>query len=63
VVAVEPLGAETLLVLAPEGSEIELVARVNRDSRARAGDSTRVRLNLAAMHLFDPATTEVIPTQ
>ncbi|MGH8316166.1 MAG: ABC transporter ATP-binding protein, partial [Steroidobacterales bacterium] len=63
VVAVEPLGAETLLVLAPSGSDIELVARVNRDSRARVGDRIGLRMNLAAMHLFDPVTTEVIPIQ
>ncbi|MGH8713379.1 MAG: ABC transporter ATP-binding protein, partial [Casimicrobiaceae bacterium] len=63
VVAVEPLGAETLLVLAPAGTEIELVARVNRDSRARVGDRISLRLNLAPMHLFDPATTGVIPIQ
>ena len=60
VVAVEPLGAETLLVLAIAGSG-EIVARVNRDSCARPGDVVDVNLNLAAMHLFDPQTTEVIP--
>jgi multiple sugar transport system ATP-binding protein len=60
VVAVEPLGAETLLVLATMGTGTEMVARVNRDSRARVGDAIPVRLNLAAMHLFDPETTEVI---
>jgi multiple sugar transport system ATP-binding protein len=60
VVAVEPLGAETLLVLAVPGSG-EIVARVNRDSCARAGDTIDANLNLAAMHLFDPQTTEVIP--
>ena len=60
VVAVEPLGAETLLVLAIAGSG-EIVARVNRDSCARRGDVVDVNLNLAAMHLFDPQTTEVIP--
>jgi ABC-type sugar transport system ATPase subunit len=60
VVAVEPLGAETLLVLATIGTGTEIVARVNRDSRARVGDAIPVHLNLAAMHLFDPETTEVI---
>jgi len=62
VVAVEPLGAETLLVLAAAGTDGEIVARVNRDSRARAGDAIDLDLNLAAMHLFDPHTTEIIPT-
>jgi multiple sugar transport system ATP-binding protein len=60
VIAVEPLGAETLLVLALPGSETELVGRVNRDSRARAGDMTNVRLDLTALHLFDANTTEII---
>jgi multiple sugar transport system ATP-binding protein len=60
VVAVEPLGAETLLVLATMGAGTEMIARVSRDSRARAGDAIPVRLNLAAMHLFDAETTEVI---
>jgi multiple sugar transport system ATP-binding protein len=60
VIAVEPLGAETLLILAPTGSGAELVARVNRDSRSRAGDITDVRLDLRALHLFDPESTAVI---
>jgi ABC-type sugar transport system ATPase subunit len=60
--AVEPLGAETLLVLAASGVPAELIARVHRDSRARAGDVIDVRLDLSAMHLFDPDTHEVIST-
>jgi len=63
VVAVEPLGAETLLVLAAAGCTSEIVARVSRDSMARAGETIDVHLNLAAMQLFDPQTTEVIPIQ
>jgi multiple sugar transport system ATP-binding protein len=63
VVAVEPLGAETLLVLATDGCETEWVARVNRDSRARIGDAIPVFLNLEAMHLFEAKTTEVIPNR
>ena len=62
VVAVEPLGAETLLVLAMPGCASEIVARVGRDSTASAGEMIDVSLNLAAMHLFDPQTTEVIPS-
>jgi multiple sugar transport system ATP-binding protein len=61
VVAVEPLGAETLLVLSA-GGDSEIVARVNRDSHARPGDMLDVSLDLAAMHLFDPETTHVLPT-
>jgi multiple sugar transport system ATP-binding protein len=63
VVAVEPLGAETLLILATPGTRTELIARVHRDSRARAGDSMIVRIDVSAMHLFDPDTTEIIPTE
>ncbi|MEO8740884.1 MAG: sn-glycerol-3-phosphate ABC transporter ATP-binding protein UgpC [Casimicrobiaceae bacterium] len=63
VVAVEPLGAETLLVLSAPGITTELIARVNRDSRVRAGDPIEVRLDLAAMHLFDPETTQIISSR
>ena len=61
VVAVEPLGAETLLVLSASGTNGDIVARVGRDSRARAGDVLDVGLDLSAMHLFDPRTTQSIP--
>jgi len=60
VVAVEPLGAETLLVLALEASGEELVARVGRDTRLRRGDRHQVALDAAALHLFDSTTTKAI---
>ena len=59
-VAVEPLGAETLLVLSLDDSGDELVARVGRDTALRSGDRHEVALDAAALHLFDPATTKAI---
>ena len=60
VVAVEPLGAETLLVLSLEDSRDELVARVGRATALRSGDRHEVALDIEALHLFDPATTRAI---
>jgi ABC-type sugar transport system ATPase subunit len=60
VVTVEPLGAETLLVLSLEGSGDELVARVGRDTALRSGDRHEFALDVATLHLFDPATTKAI---
>jgi multiple sugar transport system ATP-binding protein len=61
VIAVEPLGAETLLMLALPDSKEEIVARVGRQTRVRSGDTTTVALDTAALHLFDPATNVAIP--
>ena len=61
VVAVEPLGAETLLMLALPDSKEEIVARVGRQTGVRSGDTTTVALDTAALHLFDPATKVAIP--
>ncbi len=58
--AVEPLGAETLLVLTPDGTA-DIVARVGRDTSARVGERKTVLLDTAAVHLFDAATQRVIP--
>ena len=60
VVAVEPLGAETLLVLSLEISGDELVARIGRDTALRSGDRHEVALDAAELHLFDPTTTRAI---
>jgi len=60
VVAVEPLGAETLLVLSLENSGDELVARIGRDTALRSGDRHEVVLDAAELHLFDPTTTQAI---
>ncbi|HEX3499573.1 MAG TPA: sn-glycerol-3-phosphate ABC transporter ATP-binding protein UgpC [Stellaceae bacterium] len=58
--AVEPLGAETLLVLSLDGSPEELVARIGRDTALRPGERIDIKLDAAALHLFDATTTRVI---
>jgi multiple sugar transport system ATP-binding protein len=58
VIAVESLGAETLLVLG-FGSE-ELNARIGRDTSLRRGEATTLALDAGAIHLFDPATGKAI---
>jgi multiple sugar transport system ATP-binding protein len=60
VVAVEPLGAETLLMLTLDGSGSEMIARVGRESRSRSGDRLEIALDARAVHLFDPATTRAL---
>ncbi len=52
--AVEPLGAETLLVLSFAGEE--LIARIGRDTALRMGDHVSIALDAGAIHLFDPTT-------
>ena len=58
--AVEPLGAETLLVMALDGSDEELIARIGRDTRLESGDQLDIVVDTGAIHLFDPATTKAI---
>jgi multiple sugar transport system ATP-binding protein len=58
--AVEPLGAETLLLLTIAPSGQELIARVGRSTTLRAGVQTQIALDIATIHLFDPATGRVI---
>jgi multiple sugar transport system ATP-binding protein len=60
VVAVEPLGAETLLVLLLDGCEDEVIARIGRETALRPGDEATIHLDTTSLHLFDPATTRVI---
>ena len=60
VVAVEPLGAETLVVVALDASNEELIARIGRDTALRSGDRFDIVLDTAAIHLFDSATTKAI---
>ena len=60
VVVVEPLGAETLLVVTLDASNEELIARIGRDTSLRAGDRLEIVLDTTAIHLFDPATTKAI---
>jgi len=61
VVAVEPLGAETLIVLTLEGMGDDLIMRGGRETRLRPGDLMTLMLDTAAMHLFDTMTTRAIP--
>jgi multiple sugar transport system ATP-binding protein len=61
VIAVEPLGAETLLMLALRDTKEAIVARVGREAGVRSGDSTTIALDTAAIRLFDVATKKAIP--
>jgi len=60
VIAVEPLGAETLVVMTLQGSDEELMARLGRDNVWRAGDAVEIAVDSAAIHIFDPETTRAI---
>jgi multiple sugar transport system ATP-binding protein len=60
VLAVEPLGAETLLMLDLAGAKGEIIARVGRTSALGRGDTARVAVDTGAVQLFDPATTRAI---
>jgi multiple sugar transport system ATP-binding protein len=60
VVAVEPLGAETLLMASLPASDHELIARIGRDTALRRGDRLDLALDTATIHLFDPVTTMAI---
>lgn len=57
--AVEPLGAETL-VLVSTRTGFEVTARLGRDVAARVGDIVTLSFDAAAVHLFDPASTHAI---
>ena len=61
VIAVEPLGAETLLVLASADGSQEFIARVGRQTRLNPGDGSTIALDTARIHLFDAATSRAIP--
>jgi multiple sugar transport system ATP-binding protein len=60
VAAVEPLGAETLLLLTLDATSEELIARVGRETRLRPGERVSIALDTAAIQLFDPQTTRAI---
>jgi len=61
VIAVEPLGAETLLVLALADLKEEVIAQVGRQTGLRSGASASIALDTTALHLFDPVTNKAIP--
>ncbi len=60
VLAVEPLGAETLLVLTIGGSGPEVIARVGRDTSLRSGSDVSIAIDPTAVHLFDSTTNKAI---
>jgi multiple sugar transport system ATP-binding protein len=61
VVAIEPLGAETLLILDLAGAPGEVIARVGRDARARVGERLEIQVDLSALRFFDADTTRALP--
>jgi len=61
IVAVEPLGAETLLVLSVAPSGAEIIARTGRDTSLRSGEPVGVTLDASALHLFDSTSGKAIP--
>jgi multiple sugar transport system ATP-binding protein len=60
VVAIEHLGAETLLLLELDGLEMDVTARVGREAPVRHGERLQVSFDLAAAHLFDRASGRVL---
>jgi len=60
ILAVEPLGAETLLVLATKASNEELIARIGRETALRSGSEVMISLDTGAIHLFDRDTGKAI---
>jgi multiple sugar transport system ATP-binding protein len=54
ILAVEPLGAETLVVAALSGHREEVIARVGRDSALVPGMDSLLWLDGGAVHVFDP---------
>jgi multiple sugar transport system ATP-binding protein len=60
VTTVEPLGAETLLVMTLDGCDEELIARVGRDSGLRVGDRLEIAVDTRAIHVFDSDTTKAV---
>ena len=57
---VEPLGAETLLVVTLDGGGEEMIARIGRSTELRSGDRLDLAIDTAAIHLFDPDTTKAV---
>jgi multiple sugar transport system ATP-binding protein len=51
--AIEPLGAETILLLLAGEQSHELVARVGRETSFQAGEWREIALDVSAVHLFE----------
>jgi len=60
IIAVEPLGAETLIAVSIDGVADDVMVRGGRETRLRTGQSATIMLDVSAVHLFDPETTRVI---
>jgi len=60
VCGVEPLGAETLLLVELEGGAGEVTARVHRDVALAVGDEVGLGVAEAGIYLFDAATEQAI---
>ncbi|HYB11249.1 MAG TPA: ABC transporter ATP-binding protein [Alphaproteobacteria bacterium] len=60
VAAVEPLGAETLLLLTLGETGQELTARIGRETKLRPGAHATMALDTGAIQLFDPMTKRAI---
>jgi multiple sugar transport system ATP-binding protein len=61
VVAVEPLGAETIVRFRLPGVASDVLVRGPRTVAARVGEMAPLAFDLASAHLFDPRTTRRIP--
>jgi multiple sugar transport system ATP-binding protein len=61
VLAVEPLGAETIVRLRLAGVASDVLVRGPRSIDVKAGERAPLAFDLGAAHLFDPATTRRIP--
>jgi multiple sugar transport system ATP-binding protein len=58
--AVEALGAETLLLVIVDDVDVELTARIGRNTNARVNDNIEIALDLTRLHLFDSANGRAI---
>jgi multiple sugar transport system ATP-binding protein len=56
VMAIERLGAETILVLALDGVEQDVAARAGREAQLAVEEVVEIRIDLAAAHLFEPTS-------
>jgi multiple sugar transport system ATP-binding protein len=63
VVAIEPLGAETLVSVALDAGAGEVIARLHRDTPAVLGDPVALSAPEAALYLFDVRTGKAIAAQ
>jgi multiple sugar transport system ATP-binding protein len=61
VLAVEPLGAETIVRFRLPDVPHDVLARGSRSVVAKVGDRAPLTFDLASAHLFDPVTTQRIP--